>query len=129
MSSVQERAANWIVGHDTGASSKTIWAVMMGVGNRDASHPHDPSDFGRCHRLLIQLPEWRERLEEMVSVSAYWKALVARWDEIEALYKVEAALPFARKTYDLMRSILDPVTDADPRVIRLGKGWTIRTST
>jgi hypothetical protein len=74
----------------TGASSTALLARMLGASPDDATfgHPHDPSDFGRCHRLLEHVPEWRTRLPEMAACSAYWAALVDRWDEITALHAV-----------------------------------------
>jgi hypothetical protein len=69
---------DWILSDDVGASSATIWAVMMGVVHPRASLPLDPSDFGRCSRLLALFPEWRPRRE-----------LVKRWDDLVALYEAE----------------------------------------
>jgi hypothetical protein len=62
------RSANeWIVGDHVGLSSKTIWAVMMGVPCRHPSPPGDDDDRWRCARLLRAVPEWRERLDEVVA--------------------------------------------------------------
>lgn len=87
-------ALAWIVGDDTGISSKAIWSRMMGVAYASRDHgwdtyPHDPSDFGRCYRLLKLVPEWRARIEEMASASPEWTALVKHWDELTALYEEE----------------------------------------
>jgi len=80
----------WIVGGDTGTSSETIWAVMMGVPRkRGADVPYDPDDFGRCYRLLKLMPEWRPRLPEVAAAypRSAWGQLVDRWDEMTALYE------------------------------------------
>lgn len=109
-----ERANAWIVGSDSGMSSKAIWAHMMGVKPRDGwCHPHDPADFGRCARLLELMPEWRDRLPEMVELSQEWRALVARWDEIHASMDREVGVDWSKGrsapiTYGLMRDILYP---------------------
>lgn len=111
----QERAINWISGGDTGMSSKALWTHMMG-GDRPRygwSYPLDPDDFGRCHRLLKLIPEWRARLPEMAGRSRAWAALVGAWGEIEALYEAEVAATredrraLSNRTYQRMRQALD----------------------
>lgn len=94
----------WAVGPDTGLSSKTIWRKMMGVpGQVDV--PHDPDDFGRCHRLLSAIPGWRDRIGEMSTVPG-WESLAPAWSELEALYLEE--LPSGRlpKLYARMKELL-----------------------
>lgn len=89
---MNQRAMKWIVGNDTGVSSKTIWAVMQGTvdgvnrsgGNFDV--PHDPSDFGRCFRLLQLIPEWRENMTKIVAAFPAWKPFVDVWSDLETLY-------------------------------------------
>jgi hypothetical protein len=79
----------WWRSWDTGESSKTIWRVMMGQRVVPEAVPHDPSDFGRCHRLLAAFPEWRARLSEMRKVRG-WSALVDAWPKLEALFVEES---------------------------------------
>lgn len=107
------RALLWIVGRDTGLSSRTIWAVMMGVPPVRPYYPADPADFGRCFRLLQAVPEWRTRLSEVAPVSDVWAALIERWGEVEALYVEELAggTGMAPKCYALMKSIIYPVEE------------------
>lgn len=124
---VLKRAANWLMGDDTGASSKALASKLMGADRKHFDHPHDPSDFGRCHRLMQAVPEFRSRLHEMSTCGPYWKALVARWDEIEAWYVEETAEgPHADQTYKLMKSILDPIRREDKNVVELSPGVTMR---
>lgn len=99
----------WIDGHDTGLSSETIWCFMSGVpfalrlGGRGPCYPLDPSDFGRCYRLLALAPEWRARIGEMASVKG-WEKMAPAWDEMTALYEREIQRPDgnAPELYDLM---------------------------
>src|SRR6516164_3966881 len=56
------RAVRWLEGVDTGISSETIWRTLTGETPSDTDVPCDPSDFGRCYRLLKIMPEWRPRL-------------------------------------------------------------------
>jgi len=78
----------WIADHDTGMSSITIWAVMMGVEPSHPSVPLDGDDFGRCSRLLMQFPAWRKRLGELGEKYPEWKPLADNWAELEELYRL-----------------------------------------
>ena len=49
---INSRLMTWVIGHDTGLSSLTLWAAIMNVQNYNADIPHDNSDFGRCYRML-----------------------------------------------------------------------------
>ncbi|WP_155931552.1 hypothetical protein [Methylopila sp. 73B] len=108
---VPAAALNWIINGETGISSTAIWAHMCGVtSNRTwADNPADPGDFSRCMKLLDAVPEWRDRLPEMSGRSPAWRGLVARWAEIESVFKAEvAASPnpvhwSAPATYHLMK--------------------------
>jgi hypothetical protein len=81
----------WIDGVDTGVSSATIWSTLSGRPTpfRDHGIPHDPSDFGRCYRLLKRIDGWRERLPEVAARHPEWAPFVAAWDELTALYEQE----------------------------------------
>jgi hypothetical protein len=117
---IPERASAWITGHDTGASSKAIWAVMMGRELPRYAYPSDDDDLGRCLRLLDAIPEWKPRLREMERVSPYWAALVQHWDELSFRHRD------GRNVSARMRQILDPIEAEDPAVIRVGGGVSIR---
>lgn len=113
----------WIVGNDTGLSSKTIWAVMMGVEPYRSSTPIDASDFGRCHRLLKAIPAWRGRLGEVAQKYPAWGPLVAAWDELEALYEATSPTSDAgQKLYKCMRELTDEGRRA-AGWIRTAAGW------
>lgn len=65
---VEERALFWSLTNDTGISSKTIVAHMLGTPKTDVfgmMPPSDASDRGRCIRLLELIPEWIPRLQEL----------------------------------------------------------------
>ncbi len=109
MSEIVERALGWIVGDDTGISSETIWCVMMGVPearpSSRADPPSDPSDFGRCYRLLSAIPEWRERLHEVPAFFSEWSIFVDRWGDMEALWLEEFRSGKCPKLYALMQRL------------------------
>lgn len=95
----------WMAGPDTGLSSKTIWSVMMGVHCARPSAPMDPSDFGRCHRLLKAFPLWRERLAEVAAKHPDWSGLIEHWAELEALYEEELPTGRGPKLYKRMQEL------------------------
>lgn len=79
---------DWLMGDDTGISSKTICSVMTGSAAPEwADTPSDPDDFGRCYRLLALFPLWRSRLPEVAAKYPKWGPMVAAWDELVALYE------------------------------------------
>lgn len=113
----------WILGNDTGISSKTIWAVMMRETDVDVPFgfdvPHDPSDFGRCYRLLNLFPEWKSRLNEMATAFPAWGPMVREWDKMTALYEKELPTGKAPELYELMHRLREEGMIAD--------GW-VKTS-
>ena len=82
---------DWVIGGDIGLSSLTIWGVMMGakISTENSwryAPPFDVTDFGRCHRLLELMPEWRERLHEVSDQLPEWKLHIAEWGKLTDLY-------------------------------------------
>ena len=85
--SVTMRVMHWLLGNDTGLSSKAIVETMIcGAPGKNRCHPADGGDLGRCLRLLRVVPEWVPRLGEMKAVSPQWAALVEHWDELARMH-------------------------------------------
>lgn len=100
----------WLLGGDTGISSKVIWAVMTGnnpivvvQGTLDA--PRDPSDFGRCYRLLQEFPEWQFRLNELRNISKNWRTFADSYLELVNLWLEESPSGNCPKMYDKMKEL------------------------
>lgn len=109
---MNSKVALWMSSNDTGLSSRAIVAWLerdpehrLMKGSR-YNHPHDPADLGRCIRLLILAPEYRERLSEMAGASPQWARLVARWPELERLYWLGYPTGKAPQCYELMRKLI-----------------------
>jgi hypothetical protein len=95
----------WLDGWDTGASSKTIWfCLYRGGPGMCPSIPMDPSDFGRCLRL-VRAFGWRSRLDEVTALVPAWGPFVTAWDELAALYDEELPTGAAPRCYERMREI------------------------
>lgn len=107
--SIRERADQWFVGKHTGLSSVNLLNHML--DNRcsecdvvhGGAHPWDVDDFGRCHRLLELIPEWKDQLHIMTKVSTTWSKLVENWGEITRLYESDDLV----KANDLIKSCTD----------------------
>lgn len=106
------RLAAWFVSGDTGISSKCIAAVMAGVPGEnipDQYTPSDPSDLGRCLRLLERFPEWKERLSEMGKLNENWAKILPHWNEAAEMMAQEVGIDWSKgrsapETYNFMKS-------------------------
>jgi hypothetical protein len=84
-------AEQWPGCGDDGTSSTAIWRHMRGVPQQpSADAPHDPSDFGRCHRLLAAswAAGWRSRMPELATLPS-WRGIAPAWEELDALFVAE----------------------------------------
>ena len=83
----------WLAGEDTGTSSRTIFTVMQHVnalhGGTSHNPPMDPSDFGRCYRLLESFPEWKARMPEVAARWKVWGPWVREWAALTAMFLAE----------------------------------------
>jgi hypothetical protein len=119
-----QNAVDWIVGPDTGASSKEIWGAMVGARLsivRRVAHPRDPADLGRCLRLLERIPEWRGRISEMAELSPVWASLAQYWDELEAMFREDGDGTLdppwdteMNRTYYRLRYVIDQAQKETP---------------
>jgi hypothetical protein len=95
-------ALQWLLGKDTGISSRAICSVLStGSAGEDRCPPADPDDFGRCYRLLRFIPEFRGRLNEVAAVLPQWGPMIAAWNELEERYSLisEADGAYSEKSY------------------------------
>lgn len=107
----------WIAsGENVGMSSKAMACHLIGEStDYPDDYPHDPADLWRCLLLLRRIPSLKARLNEVTRLSIEWSRLIAHWEELEGMLKLELGddLVFtgtkrAPKTYGLMQSILYP---------------------
>jgi hypothetical protein len=114
MSERHDEYLAWFAGTDIGISSKVIWLTMMGMpmqllGWPRPSPPQDPSDFGRCYRLLNRFPEWRQRLPEVAEKYPAWRPMIREWEKLTEMYEhaLEVQAQKAPEMYDLMQELLE----------------------
>lgn len=106
------KVAEWFLSDDTGMSSKTIAAFMCGADLSKCywvGAPSDPSDLGRCLRLLERFPEWKPRMPEMASVNKQWAKIIPYWDAAAALMAAEVGIDWSKgkkapQTYAFMKA-------------------------
>ncbi len=112
MTENERKILRWIgEGRGVGLSSKTIALTTLDEMPSSPHYPHDPDDFSRCRRLLADLPFTRRGLAKLgIDGGRVWKALVKRWDEIDAQFEESERGGWKDdgKCYRLMRSIIDP---------------------
>ncbi|HCM62750.1 MAG TPA: hypothetical protein DIT05_09425 [Morganella sp. (in: Bacteria)] len=80
----------WLASHDTGMSSLYMASVLSGEAcSSGFAFPWDPSDLGRCIRLVDAVPEMEGFINKMLSHGPEWTAVVNNWDAWKKLYHAE----------------------------------------
>lgn len=109
---MNQNLLQWLANGDRGLSSNAMVHHLTGIKTEKDFHrkdyPRDPSDLGRCRKLLEQVPELRDDLPRMATCSEQWARIVKHWDELCALMDEEAPRwrdfqGNAPKTYALMQ--------------------------
>lgn len=110
---ISENLTQWLANGERGASSETIVHYVTGIKTNDwHDHPLDPSDLGRCVKLLEACPELVDGFKDkMPKVSPVWARLVEHWDELVAMLDDEVPgwrhgkHGLASKTYNMMKKL------------------------
>ncbi len=91
---LNKRMMRWITSRDTGMSSQTLWAAIMGIEMHGPSIPHDQDDFGRCYRLLCYCdPETKEHaLKTVGELHEIWKPFIKEWKTMTELYEANKGM-------------------------------------
>ncbi len=84
---VYEKAMFWNANGQHGASSETMWNCFMNNKDFRINHPYDPDDFSRCYKLLVMVPEWKNELQKLKTLSTPWENLVNSWDVLTEMYE------------------------------------------
>ena len=90
-----QKAMYWRNNGRVGLSSLTLWLHLLDVRHPESGRvdgnaaPYDWDDFRRCYLLLEAVPEWKDKLVIMKSVSPIWSNLIDNWQDLTSLYKQE----------------------------------------
>lgn len=120
----QRLILEWFAAGDCGLSSRALANEFAGLPQEKRwgiSHPHDGGDLGRCVRLIDRVPAARAAVDALAGKNKYWAALAPEWDRLTAAWRSGAS-----DVYPMMRAILDPIDRADPKVVQLGNGASVR---
>lgn len=112
-----QKAVEWLVGGDTGVSSKTMCAALFGATPKDSDMPHDAGDFGRCRRFIRFMPDGtKDIVFKKLSDKPEWVEIGKRWDELVDLYDQENWAGID----DILRTILKECRQPRPNEIFIG---------
>jgi len=97
----------WLASDDKGISSIYMSRVFMGMPVlHTARYPIDPSDFGRCYRLMKAAPEVAAVLDLLATGHGdVWTEYVKRWPEMTLLWEQESPQGTCPKLYAVMQDI------------------------
>lgn len=103
---LSKRAITWLLQDDTGISSKTMIAAMFNVDIKEVGGgiPHDPSDFGRCYRLIKAIPEVVSGFPNLISQYPEWAPYIENWDRLTSLYERDLKSRISSELLRVMRS-------------------------
>lgn len=84
-----ENARWWWENGEKGISSMTMFNTLSDELKLppEKGHPHDGDDFNRCYKLLQAVPQFKNKLRRMKSVSPVWSRLIDNWDELTKLFE------------------------------------------
>jgi len=102
-----EGLQDWLVGDDTGHSSRYMAFVLADGPECPCTYPHDPDDFGRCYRFLLAVPDTQRRsLLGMAVCGPVWAGLVANWADLAELWREESPSGECPRLYNRMQEII-----------------------
>jgi hypothetical protein len=106
MNEYPEGFVEWLANGERGLSSNTMATILSEMRCMTGTwmpnqHPHDPSDFIRCEKLLQRVPEFALRFNLMKSVSPQWKVLVENWEAIRLAINIDC-----QTGYNLIQRLL-----------------------
>lgn len=67
--------------------------------------PHDPSDFGRCLRLVHAVPEVRECFPRISRAVKPFAGILQNWDELVAIYERDKSKGRSNELYRRIKEL------------------------
>lgn len=105
-----KRLAEWLVSNDTGISSKTMAAIALGAKKSRFNAPYDPSDFGRCYRLVQKVPAIRNAFDRIGELEPRFAGILLNWDELCSLYERDLHTGQSKELYRRIKELRGDAT-------------------
>ncbi len=106
--SMESKLIHWFASGDTGVSSETMACVASGVPPSKIKYcdgPHDPSDFGRCYRLVKAVPEIRRHFPTIAKKVPAFREILKNWDDLVSIYERDFASGKSQDLYDRIKEL------------------------
>lgn len=98
----RNKAIEWLLGEDTGVSSKTMCAGVLGIDlGHLADKPYDIYDLGRCVRFCRYVGITDADLRKICKTYPWWEPLYQNWGRLTYLYDHNNG----HEAYDLLHTI------------------------
>lgn len=104
--SESDRIKWWLENGEKGASSEAMIWICYGIGKHDTSHPYDPSDFLRCHKLVRYVPEIKNRFHLLKGQGKAWGNLVDNWDKLTKMLDEQLQSRKDNGMYEFMKTLI-----------------------
>lgn len=95
----------WLRSHDTGVSSETMVAIALGAEKGRFDAPYDPSDFGRCYRLVQKIPEIRDAFDRIGELVPAFAGILREWDDLCRIYERDLKSGGSQELYDRIKEL------------------------
>lgn len=101
----------WLISGDTGISSETMAGIALGAtptpGNwrSEGDAPHDPSDFGRCYRLVKAVPSIRDDFGAIGKAVPAFAGILREWDALCVIYERDLPTGQSDDLYERIREL------------------------
>lgn len=87
----QDKMLEWIIGDNTGASSKTMWTAVMGIDTSNSPSyrcytPSDASYFSRCLKLYNECELTQDDLAKASAMFPEWNGIIDNWKTLTDMY-------------------------------------------
>jgi len=108
MTDDERKVLEWLANGDAGISSESIAFEYLGIEYKNCHPPRDPSDLGRCLRLIQKVPEVRNCVDTLATKNERWAKAAKVWDVIADSMAEEVGIDWSKgmnaiRTYNLMK--------------------------
>jgi len=95
----------WMTSQDTGVSSETMVAIALGAEKGRFDAPHDPSDFGRCYRLVQKVPAIYGAFDRIGELVPAFAGILREWEELCRIYERDLPTGISNELYERIKQL------------------------